>query len=147
MRLEAASKLRKGRETMTPQTAAVQANLFELSGHGTSIAYSTTSIDGKPRFHYKDHNVDLNFSGSEIRTEDSELGKLVTVSIKRTIDTGNTTATLLLPAVDLAGANERPLTTVVIVSKHIGPIHPGHTGQEQDYAATVLHGHAKFVVF
>ena len=63
-----------------PNTAKV-ANKFELSGNGTTITYSSTGIGGKPSLSYKDRKFDMQFSGNQIRTERSELGELVTVTL------------------------------------------------------------------
>jgi hypothetical protein len=40
-------------------------NLFQLSGEGITATYSTTSIDGQPRFTYKKGRQTLNFAGSD----------------------------------------------------------------------------------
>ena len=63
-----------------PITAKV-ANKFELSGNGTTISYSSTGPGGKPSLSYKDGKFNMQFSGDQIRTEDSELGELVTVTL------------------------------------------------------------------
>ncbi len=97
-----------------------QPNLFELSGYGVQITYSTTSIDGQPRFDYQGPygpQENLSFTGSEIRTQQSELGTLVSVTLLRTVDAGNTVLTLLLPYVRLAGQNAQSFETLAIVAK------------------------------
>ena len=43
-------------------------NLYQLHGHHLHITYSTSSIDGKPRFQYHDPFQTLQFSGDQIRT-------------------------------------------------------------------------------
>jgi hypothetical protein len=47
-------------------------DLYDLQGHHLQISYSTTSIDGKPRFQYPDQFQALQLSGDQIRTLDSE---------------------------------------------------------------------------
>ena len=72
-------------------------NLYQLHGHHLHITYSTSSIDGKPRFQYHDPFQTLQFSGDEIRTIASEIGTLVTVTIRLTVDSGSTSSTLSCP--------------------------------------------------
>ena len=72
----------------------VQVNWNELSGNGILVNYSTSSLAGQPQFFYQDAVQSKQFSGQEIQTVDSVLGKLVTVFLVRTIDTGSTTFTV-----------------------------------------------------
>lgn len=132
---------------MTPQAQALQPNLFELSGHGTHITYSTSGIDGRPRFSFRDAHFNENFTGDQIRTLDSELGTLVTVSLKRSVDRGYTSATLLVPGVTLGGQTSQHISTVCIVTVHITGIQPGHTGAQQTYNTVTLQGTAQLVEF
>jgi hypothetical protein len=80
---------------------ADQPNLFELSGNGIHVTYTTTSLQGKPLFNYHDAFQVKNFSGDEIQTAETVLGILVTVFLIRTSDSGSTTFTLLVPSVNL----------------------------------------------
>ena len=38
-------------------------NLYKLEGYGLHITYSTSSIDGRPLFHYHDSSQTLQVSG------------------------------------------------------------------------------------
>ena len=83
---------------MTFQTN--EQNKFDLCGVGHRhkdilISYTTTSIAGKPIFNFTDSEGTRNFTGDEIRTQNTEIGTMVTVTLKLTVDTGNTTLTLL----------------------------------------------------
>src|SRR5437870_4906268 len=82
-----------------------QPNLYQLSGGGLHITYSSTSIEGKPHFQYHDTHGQASFAGDQVRTQESELGTLVTVYLMRTVDTGSTTLTVLLPRVNLGPSN------------------------------------------
>ncbi len=103
---------------MAQQNQPNQPNLFELTGDAT-ISYSTSSFAGPPQFSYHDSQFNVQVSGAEIRTADSELGKLVTVSLLKTVDVGFTTFTLL----------------------------PSQHAALQSYKALKLHGTAKHVEF
>ena len=122
-------------------------NLFELHGHEAHITYSTTSIGGKPQFVYRDKEQSYSFSGDEIRTQDSELGTLVSVSLVRTVDQGSTSLTLVLPSVNLAGETQQHFKTFAVVTKHLVGIQPGQKGARELYHEFSLEGKAQFVVF
>jgi hypothetical protein len=121
-----------------PSTAKV-ANKFDLSGNGTTIGYSI-GMDGKPAL-----SIDnMQFSGNQIRTEHGELGDLVSVHVKEGVEGQYTSATVLIPGIDLGNDNSQPLTTMVIMSPHRGMDSPRH-GQLQDYVATMLKGTASHI--
>ena len=49
-------------------------NLFELSGDGIAVTYSTTSIDGQARFSFRKGRQTLNFSGNQIASVGTSIG-------------------------------------------------------------------------
>ena len=51
-------------------------NLYELSGEGITVTFSTTSIDGKPRFTFKKGRQTLSFSGNQITSQETEIARL-----------------------------------------------------------------------
>ncbi len=84
-------------------------NLFTLQGVGpkykdVQISYSTSSITGQPLFSYKDSEGTHSFKGDEIHTQKTETGTMVTVTLKLTVDTGNTMLTILVPDIKLEGS-------------------------------------------
>lgn len=80
---------------------ANQPNLYQLSGGGIHITYSTSGIGGQPHFTYHDAFQTKNFTGNQITTVQTSIGLLVTVTIHMTVDTGSTTFSVLLPSVNL----------------------------------------------
>ncbi len=122
-------------------------NLFELHGHDTHITYSTTSVTGKPQLVYRNSEQSYNFSGDDIRTQDSELGTLVSVSLVKTIDQGSTSLTLVVPSVNLAGEQQQPIKTLAVVTKHLVGIQPGQKGARELYHEVSLEGKAESVLF
>src|SRR5262245_21077186 len=78
-----------------------QPNLFEVSGYGIQVTYSTTSLDGQPHFNYQDTHQSKLFIGNQIHTETTELGTLVSVLLQQTPDAGSTTFTLVVPRINL----------------------------------------------
>ncbi len=133
----------------TALPAFVPANMFSLTGGGLHIGYSTTSIDGKPRMSYQDPMRSLSFQGDEIRKVECDLGAVVSVTIVRTIDSGSTTFSLLVPNVILpAPFSNVPIHTDGITTHHAFSIVPAlNQGQRDFYEVTRLHGTASNVEF
>jgi hypothetical protein len=126
---------------------ANQPTLYELSGNGLHVTYSTSSISGKPLFNYHDAFQVRNFSGDEIQTAETILGKLVSVFLIRTIDGGSTSFTLVVPAVHLPASNVAHITTDGVTTIHKFSIVNPPLGQTELYTFHRLHGTARFVVF
>src|SRR6476620_3245168 len=126
--------------------AAQTPNLYQLSGKHLNITYSTTGIDGKPHFSYQDLQQTLSFTGDQIRGVVTEIGTLVSVTIRVTVDTGGTTFSLLLPRVNIPGEQTVPIQTVGITTLHRFSILPIN-GQLDFYTVTRLHGSAARVFF
>jgi len=127
--------------------AVKQPNLYELSGNGIHVTYSTTSITGKPLFNYHDAFQTRNFSGDEIQTVDTILGQLVSVFLIRTIDSGSTSFTVLIPAIHLPPTNVANVTTEGVTTLHKFSIVNPPLGQTELYTFRRLHGTARFVEF
>lgn len=125
-------------------------NQFDLLGLGHKctdihIVYSTTSITGKPIFNYTDSEGTLNFTGDQIRVLKTEIGTMVTVTLKLTVDTGNTTLTLLVPDFKLEGSAQQFKTIAIITTKRTAflPI----KGAPECYEVINFHGTADNVLF
>ena len=130
-----------------PVSQAAQApNLYQLSGKHLNITYSTTGIDGKPHFSYQDLQQTLSFTGDQIRSVVTEIGTLVSVTIRLTVDTGGTTFSLLLPRVNIPGEQSVPVETVGITTLHRFSVLPIN-GQRDFYTVTRLQGSASRVFF
>lgn len=125
-----------------------QPNLYQLHGEKLQISYSTSSIRGTPGFSYQDGHQSLSFHGDEIRTTPTDLGTLVSVTIRKTVDTGSTTFTLLLPRVNLQKTLTASITTEGITTEHrISPVPALNQGQLDTFTVTHLTGNAQSVVF
>ena len=123
-------------------------NLYNVDGCGLHITYSTSSIDGKPLFQYHDSSQTLQFSGDQIRTLDSEIGMLVTVTIRLTPDFGSTSFTLMVPQVNLGQSSESHVKTFGVTTLHRSSIAPQlDLGQKEHYTVTELSGTASLVAF
>jgi len=131
-----------------PTRAGETPNKYHLQGGMLRVTYATTSISGKPRLTYQSSGRILIFTGEEIRRATSELGTLVTVSIKTIPDASSTTFSILLPNVNLDARNNAPMSTVGITTVHRTSIGgPGMVkGQVDTYTTTALKGTATFFV-
>lgn len=124
-------------------------NLYKLGADKIKITYSTTGIDGKPHFTYQDGELTQNFAGADIRVVESDAGKLVSVTIHKTVDSGSTTFTLLLPRVNLVkGTLSAPVRTSGIIAMHrFSPVAAMNRGQLDEYNVLELKGEAQSVKF
>jgi hypothetical protein len=126
---------------------AITPNFYTLRGKNLQVTYSTTSIDGKPRFTYKDNQKTLNFSGNQIRTANTDVGTLVSVTTYITLDSGGTSFSVLIPRVNLQHfGQELTVNTQGITTKHKFSILPLF-GQLDTYKVTPLYGKASHVWF
>ena len=121
-------------------------NLFELSGGTIHATYSTSGFDGKPHFSYQDAIQSKSFTGDQIHAVQTDIGTLVTVVIRMTVDTGSTSFSLLIPNVNLTFSDSASITTIGITTVHKFFIF-GVTGQTELYTVHQLSGTAAFVVF
>lgn len=125
---------------MTQQS--LEPTLFELTGDGVQITYSTSSFQGPPQFRYNERT----FTGEEIRTQASELGTEVSVTLQlRLAAGGGTVLTLLLPEVILGETTaQSSFQTLAILANRPKVVRPG---AQLSYTVLTLQGTARFVVF
>ena len=136
-----------------PQTQFVAPNLWVLSGGGILIRYSTEPIIfGGTHFSYQDNGQPtLTFGANDIRTMNvADIGTLVSVTIIKTVDTGSTSFTVLLPPVNIVQQgpiSSAPVSTQGLRTVHAGPLSPpfGH-GQQDFYTVIELNGTASHVI-
>lgn len=132
----------------TAPAALVKPNLYQLQGRNLHVSYSTSGIDGKAHFNYQDAHQSLSFRGDDIRTLETEIGTLVSVTLRRTIDSGSTSFSVLIPTVNLERGHSAPLSTEGITTLHRFSMIPAfNKGQTELYSSTALKGTAQFVVF
>lgn len=121
-------------------------NFFELAGDGISVTYSLTDFGGRPVLSYHDAFQSKSFVGDQIRTVETEIGTLVTVTIFLTVDSGSTTFSILIPNVNLRSADSAQITTYGITTLHRFSIIGPPQGQAEFYTAHQLSGTGSFVV-
>ncbi|BDI19899.1 hypothetical protein ANSO36C_57010 [Nostoc cf. commune SO-36] len=132
---------------LSANASEVIPNLYQFKGKNISITYSTTSFIGQPLLTYQDNQQTLSFRGNkEIRSVETEIGTLVTVTIHKTVDTGSTSFTLILPRVKLTPGNEVKIVTKGITTTNT-VIPKFNQGQTQTYKTIHLTGTAQAVAF
>ena len=135
--------------------ASQTANLYSLHNNviqggqfSLNVSYSTSGFDGKAHFHYQDTHQTLNFVGDQIRTVESDVGMLVSVTIRQTVDSGSTTFSLIIPSVRLQSPGKIPISTLGITTVHRFSVIPQfNLGQLETYSVSQLEGTAEFVEF
>jgi hypothetical protein len=122
-------------------------NLYVLTGAGgIQITYTPSDSNGKPDLNYVDATRNLSFNGDQVAILASPLGSLVTVFLVRTIDSGATTLTVLVPGVNLATTASQPINTIGIVTDDLFSIVQLHTPrQTQVYNVINLVGSAQII--
>lgn len=131
-----------------PMPQIVTPNLYHCSGHHIQVTYSPTSFVGEPRLTYQDAHQSKSFSGDEIRILDCDLGKLVSVTLRMTVDTGSTSFSLFIPHMQIVEGTIASLQTQSVTTLHRFSVVPQFNhGQLDTYTTLPLHGTAQFVIF
>jgi hypothetical protein len=123
-----------------------QPNLYELSGGGIHVTYSTSSFDGQPRLTYQDSGQSKTYAGNQIQSVDTYAGTVVSVVTFLTVDSGSTSFSILIPRVNLISADTVNISTYGITALHRFSI-PAMQGQMDFYTTVQLQGTASSVVF
>ena len=118
-------------------------NVYQLAGDGIELTYTVSNINGEAQLDYQDAQGSRTFTGNETTSEQSALGTLVTVFLLGTIDSGSTTLTLIVPAVNLGTTTQQPIETFAVVTTNLFSILELHTPrQTQVYHVSSLQGTA-----
>ena len=127
--------------------ANVTPNQFSLHNSRVKFTYSTSGLQGQPHLSYDDGHPVLNFQGPQIRVADTEIGKLVSVTIKHTVDVESVSYSILIPVVVLKNNQDQAkIHTEGIITVHKTPLVP-QTGQRETYQVEKLDGVASVVMF
>jgi|HubBroStandDraft_6_1064221.scaffolds.fasta_scaffold494445_1 hypothetical protein len=131
-------------------TASMVANdqlQYMLQNQDLKITYLASGFQGLPYLTYQDQTQTLNFKGVEIRAAETEIGSLVTVTIKLTVDAGSTSFSVLIPAITLVDmqATEVFKTVGVLTVHKTGLAGPPLSGARETYEVWELDGSAHAV--
>lgn len=130
--------------------ANIQPNRYVMQSNDgkTKVDYETSSFIGQPTLNLTQGPGPIrHFSGSQIRTRNTEIGTLVSVTTHITIDTGSTSFSVLIPAISLSSVSDhKTFATEAIVTSHTGPNSVPSTGVHETYQFIPLKGEANFVL-
>ena len=117
---------------------------YDLTGQGIQITYSTGNIDGQPQFRYQGSLGNKTLGKAEFRTQQSELGTLVSVTLQPSLGGTLISLTLLVPDINMAGQSQQPIETLAIQTTSAGPDTITQEAR-QSYQVFQLQGTAQFV--
>jgi len=123
--------------------------VLQSSDGNTKVDYETSSFIGQPALNLRQGpgGPIRHFTGSQIRTRNTEIGTLVTVTTQLTVDTGSTSFSVLIPAISLTATSDHTtFATEAIVTSHTGPNSVPSTGVHERYQFIPLQGEATFVL-
>lgn len=124
-----------------PGTQAGAADRFQLNSGDLHVTYDE-SVAGLPVLLYQDARQLRAFRGTEVQSTTTPAGKMVTVVIFTTIDTGFTTLSVLIPRVEVRANAVAPVETQAIVANHRLGAAASLGGQLDEYTFTPLEGSA-----
>lgn len=134
--------------TMNSYARADTPNLYEMTGRGTQVIYSGTSLTGEPRLTYATRTQTLTFRGEEVREQRTELGTLVTVTTAFRPDVNFVTLSVLIPDINLQSGPERFATQAIITTHNTPFIAPQYVkGPIQTYEPLTMRGKASLVYY
>ena len=120
----------------------VAANHFQLSGGAVRVTYDRSG--GVPVFVYDDTQSARGiqtFRGSDVFTDTTVAGELVSVVLRRTIDSGSVTFSVLVPRVQVGPGGTTPVETQAITAYHPFSVVPDpEPAQLDQYGVTLLQG-------
>jgi len=125
--------------------ATTTATVFDVSGDGLHVTYTTAGSD-EPHLTFVSPTRTLSFTGPEIRTLQSpDVGTLVSVTIRRTVDSGSTSFTLVIPPVVLGSPDATARVEVLgLTTVHRFSVVPRfRLGQLASYSQVTLSGTAR----
>jgi hypothetical protein len=124
-----------------PPTATV----FELHGEDAQLTLRMTDDPQARELSFRDREHDRRFEGTEIRSEQSELGELLNVGLQDAPDDILVKLTLLLPPLNLPQRQPVDVETLAIVSTHRQSVFLPQLpeGQLTSYRALPLRGLAR----
>jgi hypothetical protein len=126
----------------------VTPDLYQLTGSHIHITYTTSSVDGTPTMTYQDPYQGMKFSGDQIRTVECDLGLLVSVTLRMTVDAGSTSLSVFIPRVRIEQGTLTAIHTECVTTVHRFSVIPSfNLGQLDTYSVVPLNGTAQYVEF
>lgn len=130
----------------TTPVQRVEPNLFQLKGEKIQINYQSTGFVGAAQLTYTDDQGSRTFSGDEVRSQESEIGLMVSVTLQLNPDSQIVILSLLVPSIKLGEQPAKIKTLAIKTTKRSGflALQPGAL---QSYSTIPLEGTASLVDF
>jgi hypothetical protein len=122
----------------------MSANKFVLKHHNIEVDYTIGITPGLPALTYKDGADVRTFTTTDLTTDETALGSLVSVPLIRTIDTGGESFGFFLPQLDVPSGETQKFTTAGVYEKSSGPDSRPHL--PPSWTCIELHGTAQSVI-
>jgi hypothetical protein len=122
---------------------AMMANKFTLRGYQIEVDYTVGGDPSFPALTFRRGPVSKSFKPAEIRTEAIALGALVSVPLRKTVDTGGETFAFIVPQID-APQGQTHFTTAAVLERFSGP--DSVPRRAPSWEAHVLEGTAQTVM-
>ena len=97
------------------------ANHYVLHGNGIQIDYTIGGNPGFTALSFTEGGTTKNFTATQVTTDATSLGTLVSVALVTSIDTGGTRFGFFLPEVQVALGQEVSVATVGVFEMFSGP--------------------------
>jgi hypothetical protein len=120
-------------------------NNFVLKSDQIEVEYTIVINPGLPALTYSDGSSGaVSFTSSEIATDETTLGTLVSVPLLKTIDAGGQRFGFFLPQLNILSGQSEQFTTVAVYESFSGPDTIPHL--PSSWSSTELHGTAQIVM-
>ena len=121
------------------------ANKFVLKHHQIEVDYTLGATPGIPVLFYQDgSSAPKSFTGSEVATDQTALGTLVSVALVRSVDTGGERFGFFLPQPDVPVGESEEFSTVGVYERFSGPESIPH--RDPSWRSIELHGTAHTLI-
>jgi hypothetical protein len=97
------------------------ANKFVLKAHGIEIDYTIGITPGLPALTYKAGGFQKSFTAAQIQTQDTGLGRMVSVPLIMSIDVGGERFGFFLPLINVPPGKTENFSAVGIYETFSGP--------------------------
>ena len=120
------------------------ANRFLLTHHEIHVEYNVGGNPGFTALSYTDgHGDPANFKRDEVTTAATALGQLVSVPLRKTVDTGGELFGFFLPDIEVTLGQRKQFTTTGIYARFSGP--DSFPQRPESWHTVELHGTAESV--
>ena len=129
------------------QQGPLTPNQYELTGQQTQITYARLGEQALLTYQVFQGPPTRSFQGDQIRTQDTEIGTLISVTLEVIPDASETSLTVVVPQINLSETREQSFETVALLTTQRSSIAGPDlvVGVVQSYRIVPLEGIARLV--